>query len=75
MKIWGVECPECKARLFSFHVHHYRQCDCPNEAAVDGGREYLRVGWKDKKPKRICWSDKKDGNYEMCTAAIKEIKE
>jgi hypothetical protein len=64
MKIWGVECPECKKRLFSFDQHDCKFCGCPNETMVDGGRDYLRTGWKNKKPKRICWSDKKDGKYQ-----------
>lgn len=61
-RIWGVECPRCKKRMFSFHVHDYKLCGCYNECMVDGGREYLRFGWKVQKPRRIYWC-KKDGEY------------
>lgn len=61
-RIWGVECVECKKRMFSFHVHDYKTCGCPNDTMVDGGREYLRYGWLKQKPRRIYWT-KRDGAY------------
>lgn len=66
-RITGVECPVCKKRMFSFHVHDYKTCGCPNDTMVDGGRQYLRYGWKStenggKKPRIIRWC-KKDGKY------------
>lgn len=65
-RIWGVQCPECKKRMFSFHVHDYRVCGCPNDTMIDGGQSYLRYGWGNNKtmPKRIYWS-KKDGVYPV----------
>lgn len=63
--IWGVKCVVCNVRLFSFHRHDYKLCGCSNETMVDGGREYLRYGWLVLKPKRIKWSDKKDGEYPV----------
>ncbi len=62
-RIYGVQCAMCKKRMFSFHVHYYKTCGCPNNTMVDGGREYLRFGWKDIKPKGIYWTEKKDGKY------------
>jgi hypothetical protein len=64
-RIWGVECPECKKRMFSFHVHDFKFCGCPNETMIDGGREYLKYGWgnRKKQPRRIYWSIKRDGVY------------
>lgn len=73
-KIWGVECPECKKRLFSFHVHDFKSCGCPNETFVDGGTCYLRAGFKTKKPRRIAWS-KQDGNYEEHAAPYAKRKD
>jgi hypothetical protein len=67
-RITGVECPVCKKRMFSFHVHDYKLCGCPNNTMVDGGREYLRYGWteKGKKPRVIRWC-KRDGIYPDST--------
>jgi len=62
-RISGVKCAECGKRLFSFHVHDFKFCGCPNETFIDGGREYLRYGCKDKMPARIYWGDKIDGIY------------
>jgi hypothetical protein len=61
-RIYGVQCPVCIKRMFSFHVHDYKTCGCENETMVDGGRSYLRYGWKTLKPRRIYWC-KKDGKY------------
>lgn len=65
-RIWGVECPECKKRMFSFYRHSYKHCGCPNETMVDGGTDYLRYGWGNgkKRPRRIYWT-KKDGKYPI----------
>lgn len=62
-RIYGVECFVCKKRLFSFHVHDYKHCGCSNETMVDGGRYYLRYGWKEIKPRKIYWTKKRDGIY------------
>jgi hypothetical protein len=62
-RIWGVECAECKKRMFSFYRHDYKTCGCPNETMVDGGRSYLRWGFQNKAPKRIYWTEKRDGRY------------
>lgn len=66
-RIWGVQCPECKKRMFSFYVHDYKKCGCPNDTTVDGGRYYLIYGWLDKRPKRIYWTQKQDGIYPINT--------
>lgn len=60
--IWGIKCPECKKRMFSFHRHDSKLCGCPNQTMIDGGRDYIRCGWKTKKPTSIRWS-KSDGKY------------
>lgn len=77
-RIHGVECPKCKKRMFSFHVHDYKTCGCPNDTMVDGGRDYLRYGWsgkKDsKKPRLIRWC-KRDGDYKKISAPYSRIKD
>jgi len=60
--ISGVKCPDCKKRMFSFHVHDYKTCGCENETMIDGGREYIRYGGH-KKPSLIEWDEKIDGKY------------
>lgn len=64
-RIWGVQCPECSKRMFSFYRHDYKLCGCPNDTMVDGGRDYLRFGWASggKMPKRVYWTEKRDGEY------------
>lgn len=69
--IWGVQCVVCDKRMFSFHVHDYKLCGCKNDTMVDGGREYLRYGWKVLRPKRIKWC-KRDGKYPSLDTKIKD---
>ncbi len=57
---YGVQCPQCKARMFSYHTHDFRLCGCPNNTMVDGGKSYLRCGGV-RMPKRIKWTAKLDG--------------
>jgi hypothetical protein len=62
--ITGVICPSCTKRMFSFHVHDYKTCGCPNETMIDGGREYIRYGGHIM-PKLIYWDNKIDGKYPV----------
>ena len=43
----AIKCLVCNTVLESKHQHHYSQCNCDNEAAVDGGLVYLRYMAKD----------------------------
>lgn len=43
----AIKCLVCNTVLESKHRHDYVQCQCSNEAAVDGGKEYSRVSGKD----------------------------
>jgi hypothetical protein len=43
----AVHCLECDSVIYSVHRHDYRGCGCPNEAVVDGGRDYFRFGAAD----------------------------
>ncbi len=63
--IKGVECADCNKRMFSFSTHDYKTCGCPNNTVVDGGRSYLRCGWKTNRPKDIFWTEELDGKYPI----------
>lgn len=67
-RIWGVACGLCKKRLFSFHVHDFKYCGCPNETFIDGGTYYIHAGWKSGgiRCTSIYWT-KKDGIYPQST--------
>lgn len=54
IKVKGVECPECKEKIWSRYRHDFRYCEC-KYTFVDGGREYLRYGFEDfgDRPKEI----------------------
>ena len=56
---WGIECPECKERLFSWHGHDLKYCG-GGHVFVDGGDDYLRYSHtKDNKvPRRVYWTKK-----------------
>ena len=43
----AIKCLVCNTVLESKHRHHYNQCQCSNEAAVDGGLDYQRTLAKD----------------------------
>lgn len=43
----AVKCLVCNTVLESKHRHHYNQCQCRNECAVDGGLVYQIVLAKD----------------------------
>ena len=44
MKVTGIECPLCGDQIWSKHRHDFRYCMC-GACYVDGGREYLRMGY------------------------------
>ena len=45
-----MQCPMCLTILQSRHRHDFVSCDCKNQAFVDGGSDYLRVGYSAKPP-------------------------
>lgn len=42
----GLQCLQCKSKIFSDHVHDYKTCSC-GECYVDGGFDYFRMGCQD----------------------------
>ena len=45
----AVTCTECLKTIVSRTRHDYVTCECPNDAMVDGGLDYIRYGAKDMK--------------------------
>src|ERR1035437_3166706 len=39
-----IQCLDCMKILESHSRHDYRTCGCPNNAMVDGGKDYQRRG-------------------------------
>jgi len=48
-----VRCKLCGNIIQSFHRHDWKTCKCKS-VFVDGGSDYLRVGWPDGKNKEDC---------------------
>lgn len=42
--VQGIQCPVCEEKLWSKYTHDFHYCEC-TYCFVDGGREYLRIGW------------------------------
>lgn len=40
----AAKCLACGVTIESKHRHDYVTCGCPNDAMVDGGKDYLRRG-------------------------------
>jgi hypothetical protein len=47
IEVTGIVCPACKAFVFSRARHDFRGCSC-GACHVDGGFDYLKVGWDPK---------------------------
>lgn len=43
----AVHCLSCDAVVYSVNRHDFRSCSC-GEVAIDGGKEYTKVSFKDK---------------------------
>jgi hypothetical protein len=52
-----IKCLECDTVLESKTHHDFQQCDCPNEAFVDGGGDYIRVGGMDFNKIEVLYDD------------------
>lgn len=46
LTISAVQCPHCKDIIFSRARHDFRSCSC-QKICIDGGRDYLKLGWSD----------------------------
>jgi hypothetical protein len=44
----SAQCLECGKVLESFHRHDCKVCGCDNSTMVDGGKEYIRRGYKSR---------------------------
>ena len=48
----GIQCPKCQDIIFSNFRHDFKYCTC-RECYVDGGYDYLRVGFSGAMPKYV----------------------
>ncbi len=53
LEIGALECPLCGYVIYSRARHDFRSCKC-KAISVDGGLDYRKVSWDDK---RIKWAD------------------
>lgn len=53
----GIQCLNCKEKIFSNYRHDFKYCKC-GDCFVDGGFDYLRCGFKDKDKVRTIPRDK-----------------
>ena len=51
-KVLALVCPSCKEIIYSRARHDFNSCTC-GEISVDGGLEYTRILFKEKKPAQI----------------------
>ena len=47
-----IQCKHCNDIIESTHVHEFKRCSC-GTIFVDGGRDYLRWGFKNSKDEDI----------------------
>jgi len=52
MRVNAIQCPKCKDIIYSRARHDFRGCTC-GEVYVDGGFDYMRVGFKKKSPRHV----------------------
>jgi len=55
MKVNAIICSKCDTIIYSRAIHDFRTCKCES-ISIDGGFDYIRVLWDDKKvsiPKQI----------------------
>ena len=49
VKVKCIQCPKCLDVIFSRSHYDFHSCGC-RDCFIDGGRDYVRVGWKDVLP-------------------------
>lgn len=52
MQVNALQCVDCGDIIYSRARHDFHHCSC-GKVFVDGGFDYLRYGFSDKKPKRV----------------------
>lgn len=45
----GIKCPSCEDEIYSNSRHDFVSCSC-GEVFIDGGFDYIRVGFTSKRP-------------------------
>ena len=52
MKISAIKCKDCDDVIYARARHDYRECSC-GSVAIDGGFDYVKVGFKVTPPGNI----------------------
>lgn len=52
MKVATIQCESCGDTIYSRARHDMNWCNC-GDIAIDGGRNYTKICWKDKMPEII----------------------
>lgn len=55
LEIHGIKCSKCKTVIYSRAHHDFHWCPCES-IYIDGGFEYMRVGYKDVSPIQVKFS-------------------
>ena len=48
MKVNALKCPICEDTVYSRATHDFRRCSC-GAIAVDGGFDYMKICWDNKR--------------------------
>lgn len=74
VKVGGIECPRCGARVWSRHRHDMRYCPC-GYCYVDGGRDYMHVGFGLEEIPQEEWKSPEIIELEVDVMELQETKE
>ena len=55
LEITGIKCPKCNTIIYSRARHDFHWCPC-NTIYIDGGFEYVKMGYKTTLPKTVKFS-------------------
>lgn len=62
----AAKCLSCDTVLISKHRHDFVKCECPNEAFLDGGSDYIRCGTKNPQRFELGQVRRTTGEYKPC---------
>ena len=51
-KVYAIKCADCEDIIYSRAVHDYNCCTC-GKIAIDGGFDYHKIAFSDKKPEAM----------------------
>lgn len=77
-KITALYCFKCKDLIYSRHRHDFKHCEC-GEHFIDGGRDYVRFGYKDPGDYELLsvllpWASAKAGNSDAGRLSERKVR-